>query len=552
MKIISKVVLIILFLLPTNIYAENTALDSAIYEVMYIGFMLPPADFKWQDTSARANYKDIKTKIRKYLHDAILLNHKYPNIAKNQKNNMLFRYDQLHAELQDNIKNNQLNKTEQKLYTLFINMSLLAINEYKNNIENMVAFDESDFYISLRCRIILSYILFHINYLPYEQKIILEYTSMYIEKYKDYMQNDLKKKVTSHDYYNTYKKAVSELLKAVDDKYNLNSVVNLALIKDNNNNSLKGKWYSIDFDKANNPIYTTFYSLFFGGYKGYHYYNFSSKNNFVETFYINKGKRQLLLLYPKTAYIENNIIYVTLENDPLNNANYTKPLYLQAKFKNKDMIEIVDSYYDGVSLLVNNMDNYIKNYKIKLDINHKIKKDNIERNVANYIHSVDKYADISSVGVYNIAGKTFYVFISYYQNACNYDGVNNQWSNIIISFWEDNETMLSLKDYTYLDDGGVFDKCNANNNIISCSFKYEDYRKAYGVNTYQYIFSGDKFYLYSYSNITGIDNQKTSCTYYTYNIDNKKLLNTLSLNFLTSLREKAYYERKCNKIVGIE
>ena len=47
--------------------------------------MLPPADLKWKNTSANANYTDIKAKIRKQLSDALALNTKYPNISKNQK-----------------------------------------------------------------------------------------------------------------------------------------------------------------------------------------------------------------------------------------------------------------------------------------------------------------------------------------------------------------------------------------------------------------------------------------------------------------------------------
>ena len=41
--------------------------------------------------------------------------------------------------------------------------------------------------------------------MPQEQKIILEYTAMYIERYKEYMQNDFKTKVTKYDYYKAYK-----------------------------------------------------------------------------------------------------------------------------------------------------------------------------------------------------------------------------------------------------------------------------------------------------------------------------------------------------------
>ena len=85
-----KIILIFILLLPFNIYAENTTLDSSIYEVMRIGFMLPPADLKWTNTSANANYTDIKAKIRKQLSDALSLNKKYPNITQNQKNNIIF------------------------------------------------------------------------------------------------------------------------------------------------------------------------------------------------------------------------------------------------------------------------------------------------------------------------------------------------------------------------------------------------------------------------------------------------------------------------------
>ena len=84
-------------------------------------------------------------------------------------------------------------------------------------------------------------------------------------------QNDFKTKVTKYDYYKAYKKAADELINAVNERYNLNKKINLADIKDKNGNSLKGLWFSIDFDKAGSPLFTFFYSLFFGGYTGYHY-----------------------------------------------------------------------------------------------------------------------------------------------------------------------------------------------------------------------------------------------------------------------------------------
>ncbi len=304
----SRFLLLFILLLPFSIYAENTSLDSSIYEVMRIGFMLPPADLKWENTSTKSNYTDIKAKIRKQLSDALALNKKYPNITKNQKNNIIFRYNHLQADLEDSIKNDKIKGVEIPLYKLFLDLSMMSINEYNDDISHFASFDENCFYIALRCRILISYILFNINYMPEEQKIILEYTNMYIEKYKEYMQNDFKIKTVNYDYYNTYKKAAYELTKAVEERYSLNKKINLSEVKDKNGNSLKGVWYSIDFDKAGNPLFISYYSLFFGGYTGYHYYNFSSDYNFVETFYTNADTRTSLLLYPKAAYVKNNII----------------------------------------------------------------------------------------------------------------------------------------------------------------------------------------------------------------------------------------------------
>ena len=118
-----RLLLLFILLLPLNIYAENTALDSSIYEVMRIGFMLPPADLKWKNTSANANYTDIKAKIRKQLSDALALNTKYPNISKNQKNNIIFRYNKLQEELEINIKHNTVKGVEIRLYRLFLDLS---------------------------------------------------------------------------------------------------------------------------------------------------------------------------------------------------------------------------------------------------------------------------------------------------------------------------------------------------------------------------------------------------------------------------------------------
>ncbi len=549
----NRLFLFLLLLLPFNIYAENTSLDSAIYEIMRIGYMMPPADFKWENTSSNANYTDIKAKIRKHLQDALLLNKKYPNISQNQKNNILFRNNNLKAELQDSINQNKIQGVEATLYKLFTDLALLCINEYKGDISNFASFDESYFYIALRCRILICYILYNINYLPEEQKIILEYTKMFIERYKEYMQNDYKRKVTKYDYYTVYKKATDELMKAVDDRYILNNKINLSNIKDKNGNSLKGLWYSIEFDKAGNPVFRTYYSLFFGGYTGYHYYNFSSDYNFIETFYTNGESRTTLLLYPKSAYVKNNIIYVTLENDPLNNlSGYKNSLYIQARFKNNKMIELTDSYYDGISLLVDNMSQYIQPYKLNIPLGYKASKENIEKNIEQFIKKADKQADIYNAGKFVLNNKIFYVFISYHNYAYGYDGINSKWKNIVITFWEDTGSYIVLKDYSNLDNGGILQKCNAENNLISCSMIYNDERAAYGNNIYSYILDNNKFYLYSYKNITGIENKNVSCTYYLYDINNKIELNNISISYLETLRNKAYSSNKCNKIVGIE
>ena len=93
-----KILMLFFLIIPVNIYAENTSLDAAVYEVMRIGFMLPPADLKWNDTSANSNYTDIKAKVRKQLQDALMLNKKYPDIPNNQKNNLLFRQKHLTLE----------------------------------------------------------------------------------------------------------------------------------------------------------------------------------------------------------------------------------------------------------------------------------------------------------------------------------------------------------------------------------------------------------------------------------------------------------------------
>ncbi|MDE7315379.1 MAG: hypothetical protein K2N11_06715 [Mucispirillum sp.] len=549
----NRFLLLFIFLCPFNVFAENTALDSSIYEVMHIGFMLPPADLKWTNTSANANYTDIKAKIRKQLQDALLLNKKYPNITQNQKNNIIFRYNHLQAELQDSIKNNKINGVDIPLYKLFLDLSMLSINEYKGDISNFASFDESYFYVTLRSRILISYILFNINYMPEVQKIILEYTNMYINKYREYMQNDFKTKITKYDYYKAYKKAADELTKAVYERYSLNKKVNLAEIKDKNGNSLKGMWFSIDFDKAGSPLFTTYYSLFFGGYTGYHYYNFSSDYNFVETFYTNADTRTALLLYPKAAYVKNDVLYVTLENDPVNNqSEYTKPLYIQARFKNASLLELTDSYYDGISLFVDNMDKYIKPYSIKLYLNQKVSKDNLEKNILSFIKKSDKYADIENAGRFVINNKTFYIFISYHNYAYGYDGVNSRWKDIVITFWEDMGQYAVLKDYSYIDNGGTLQQCSSQNNMLICDFMYRDERSAYGNNFYTYILDNDKFYIYSYKNITGIEDKKTACTYYAYNVENKKPVQDITLDYLKNLRDKSYNSKKCFKLVGIE
>lgn len=549
----SRFLLLFILLLPFSIYAENTSLDSSIYEVMRIGFMLPPADLKWENTSTKSNYTDIKAKIRKQLSDALALNKKYPNITKNQKNNIVFRYNHLQAELEDSIKNDKIKGVEIPLYKLFLDLSMMSINEYNDDISHFASFDESCFYIALRCRILISYILFNINYMPEEQKIILEYTNMYIEKYKEYMQNDFKIKTVNYDYYNTYKKAAYELTKAVEERYSLNKKINLSEVKDKNGNSLKGVWYSIDFDKAGNPLFISYYSLFFGGYTGYHYYNFSSDYNFVETFYTNADTRTSLLLYPKAAYVKNNIIYASLVNDPINNqSEYAKPLYIQARFKDSGLLELTDSYYDGVSLFVDSMDKYIKPYSINLALNHKVNKDNLEKNTALFIKKSDKHADIKNAGTFIINNKIFYVFLSYHNYAYGYDGVNSRWKDTVITFWEDMGQYAVLKDYTYLDNGGILQKCSSQNNMLMFDLIYGDERAAYGNNFYTYILDNDKFYLYSYKNITGIEDKKVSCTYYAYTAENKKAIQDITLDYLKSLRDNAYSSKKCTKLVGIE
>lgn len=549
----ARLLLIFMLILPFNIYAENSSLDNAVYEVMRIGFMLPPADFQWKNTSTNANYLDIKAKIRKQLQDALLLNKKYPDINKNQKNNIVFRYNKLQEELEINIKHHTVKGVEIPLYKLFLDLSLLCIDEFNDDISHFASFDENYFYIALRSRILISYILFNINYMPEEQKIILEYTNMYIDKYKELMQNDFKLKVTKYDYYKIYKKAADELTNAVSERYNLNKKINLADIKDKNGNSLKGRWFSIDFDKAGKPIFTTYYSLFFGGYTGYHYYNFTSKHNFVETFYTNADSRTTLLLYPKSAYVKNNIIYAALENDPVNNqSEYSKPLYIQARFKDSALLELTDSYYDGVSLFVDNISKYTTPYKLNLTLNEKIKIDNIEQNAAQFFKKLDKHADINNAGRFIINDKAYFIFISYHNYAFGYDGVNSRWKNIVITFWEDMGQYAVLKDYSYIDNGGILQQCSTKNNLIIFDFIYGDERNAFGNNFYTYILDNDKFYLYSYKNTTGIETQKISCSYYSYNNKEKIPAQNITLNYLEKLRNNAYSSKKCSKLLGIE
>lgn len=548
-----KILMLFFLIIPVNIYAENTSLDAAVYEVMRIGFMLPPADLKWNDTSANSNYTDIKAKVRKQLQDALMLNKKYPDIPNNQKNNLLFRQKHLTLELEDNINNNKLNPVEIKLYRLFLNISLLSVNEYNNKISNIVDFNESDFYIALRSRILISYILYNINYMPEEQKIILEYTKMYLEKYKPYLQNDFKFKIVKYDYYTAYKNALDNLTKAVNERYNLTETINLNNIKDSKGSALKGLWSSIEFDKAGNPLITTYYSLLFGGYTGYHYYNFSAYQNFIETFYISNNKRINLILYPKSAYVKNDIIYASLSDDPINyKLPLNKPLYIQARFKDKSLIEFTDSYYDGVTLYVDNINKYITDYSLTLIKDSKISMDNLKANFKNFIYKYDKKADVLYAGKFIINNKPFHILISYHNYAYGYNGINNKWKNMVITFWEDMGNYALLKDYIYLDNGGIFEKCSSQNNMVLCSILYNDTKNIFGKNEYTYILDNNSFYLYSYKNTTGIDDKDVSCTYYLYNSKEKISMDKLSLNFYKNLRDKVYSSKKCGKIIGIE
>ena len=263
--------------------------------------------------------------------------------------------------------------------------------------------------------------------------------------------------------------------------------------------------------------------------------------------------RTTLLLYPKAAYVKNNIIYVTLVNDPVNNqSEYAKPLYIQARFKDTKLLELTDSYYDGVSLFVDSMDKYIKPYSINLALNHKANKDNLEKNIASFIKKSDKNADIENTGRFIINNKAYYIFTSYHNYAYGYDGVNSRWKDTVITFWKDMGQYAVLKDYTYLDNGGILQKCSSQNNMIMFDLIYGDERAAYGNNFYTYILDNDKFYLYSYKNITGIEDKKVSCTYYTYTAENKKAVQDITLDYLKSLRDTAYSSKKCTKLVGIE
>ena len=88
--------------------------------------------------------------------------------------------------------------------------------------------------------------------------------------------------------------------------------------------------------------------------------------------------------------------------------------------------------------------------------------------------------------------------------------------------------------------------------MLMCNLIYSDERNAFGNNFYTYILDNDKFYLYSYKNITGIEDKKVSCTYYAYTAENKKTVQDITLDYLKSLRDNAYSSKKCSKLVGIE
>lgn len=251
--------------------------------------------------------------------------------------------------------------------------------------------------------------------------------------------------------------------------------------------------------------------------------------------------------------MKNNIIYVTLVSDPVNNqSEYKKPLYIQARFKEPKLLELTDSYYDGISLFVDDINKYTKPYNLNLALNHKVNKDNLEKNVSSFIKKSDKQADIENAGRFIINNKAYYIFVSYHNYAFGYDGVNSRWKDIVVTFWEDMGQYAVLKDYSYLDNGGILQKTSSQNNMIIFDLIYGDERAAFGNNLYTYILDNDKFYLYSYKNITGIDDKNVTCTYYTYTAENKKPLHNITLDYLKSLRDTAYSSKKCSKLVGIE
>ena len=172
--------------------------------------------------------------------------------------------------------------------------------------------------------------------------------------------------------------------------------------------------------------------------------------------------------------------------------------------------------------------------------------------IASFIKKSDKHADIENTGRFIINNKAYYIFVSYHNYAFGYDGVNSRWKDIVVTFWEDMGQYAVLKDYSYLDNGGILQKCSSQNNMIMFDLIYGDERAAYGNNFYTYILDNDKFYLYSYKNITGIDDKNVTCTYYTYTAENKKPLQDITLDYLKSLRDTAYSSKKCSKLVGIE
>lgn len=526
----------------------DTSLNKSMDEIIRVGFLTPPAACKWQGDTIEAGNCDIKNKIKKNFYDAYVLNKKYPDIKNEDKKVILKRSDLLKKHLQAVKKD--MNAAEQKLYDALIHLTAVALNEYDlSDIYYMPAFSSEEFYIAVRVRLLLSFLLYNINGIPEDQKIILRFTALYLERHKSEMEKDFKNKRTQFDYYKSYSSALRELTDCANERYSFGDIIDIGSYKDEKGRGIKGKWSSFYYDGNGKIRYTEYYNIFDrGGTRLYNYFDFGFKPGFAETFYKSDDALKFCVFLIDGLEVKNNVFYITLKQDPLNFFIRKNALYLECRFGRDDILECAESYFEGTDFYAKELKAAVSDIPVSAAIKDKVrysKKADADKAVETYFVSKNKMLETDFISRIDLNNMTYGIYISYFRGGRGAGLSGTVRTAPHVSFWKIYEKEAVLEGISAIDSGSGAVSCEKDGMDTLCRLYDEDGFGRKSENGYVFSFDKNGMFLKKYENISSHGKKRSRCEYYKYDGKNMKSTDSVNEKWLEETRFKAYDSGKC-------